>query len=102
MVAVNLAEKLALVTEFWSPKVVGAVNGCHVKLVKLKGEFVWHAHESEDELFLVLDWHAAHAVPGPARSPSGRGSSSSFRMAPSIVRWPTRKSTCCCSSRRRR
>jgi mannose-6-phosphate isomerase-like protein (cupin superfamily) len=53
--AVNLAEKLALVDEFWSPSVVGAVNDFHVKLVKLKGEFVWHAHEAEDELFLVLE-----------------------------------------------
>ena len=55
MAAVNLAEKLALVTEFWSPTVVGAVNDFHVKLVKLRGEFVWHSHEAEDELFLVLE-----------------------------------------------
>jgi len=51
---VNLKEKLALVTELWSPKAVGAVNDFHVKLVKLRGEFVWHSHEVEDELFLVL------------------------------------------------
>ena len=51
---VVLAEKLALVTDFWSPKAVGAVNDFHVKLVKLQGEFIWHAHEAEDELFLVL------------------------------------------------
>ena len=51
---VNLAQKLALITDCWSPKAVGEVNGFHVKLVKLKGEFVWHAHEFEDELFLVL------------------------------------------------
>ena len=51
---VNLAQKLALITDCWSPKAVGEVNGFHVKLVKLKGEFVWHAHEEEDELFLVL------------------------------------------------
>jgi mannose-6-phosphate isomerase-like protein (cupin superfamily) len=54
MQKVNLSEKLALITEFWSPKAVGAVNDFHVKLVKLEGEFVWHAHEEEDELFLVL------------------------------------------------
>ncbi len=53
--AVNLAEKLALVDGFWSPRVVGAVNDFHVKLVKLSGEFVWHSHETEDELFLVLE-----------------------------------------------
>ena len=54
MQKVNLAEKLGLISEFWSPKAVGAVNDFHVKLVKLRGEFVWHAHEAEDELFLVL------------------------------------------------
>ena len=53
--AVNLAEKFARITELWSPSVVGAVNDFHVKLVKLKGEFVWHAHEVEDELFLVIE-----------------------------------------------
>ncbi len=54
MQKVNLSEKLALFTDFWSPKAVGAVNDLHVKLVKLKGEFIWHAHAVEDELFLVL------------------------------------------------
>ncbi len=54
MQKVNLAEKLARISEFWNPKAVGAVNNFHVKLVKLRGEFVWHAHEAEDELFLVL------------------------------------------------
>lgn len=51
---VNLAEKLALFPEHWSPKLVGELNGQHVKLVKLLGEFVWHNHEVEDELFLVV------------------------------------------------
>lgn len=51
---INLKEKLAQFTETWSPKIVGEVNDCFVKLVKLKGEFVWHHHEDEDELFLVL------------------------------------------------
>jgi mannose-6-phosphate isomerase-like protein (cupin superfamily) len=55
MQSVNLAATLALITEHWSPKTVAAVNDFHVKLVKLKGEFVWHAHDTEDELFLVLD-----------------------------------------------
>jgi mannose-6-phosphate isomerase-like protein (cupin superfamily) len=54
MEKVNLSEKLTLIEECWSPKVVGAVNDFHVKLVKLKGEFVWHTHDAEDELFLVL------------------------------------------------
>ena len=55
MQSVNLAEKLALIRDYWTPKAVGSVNGFHVKLVKLKGAFVWHRHETEDELFLVLD-----------------------------------------------
>lgn len=54
MQPVNLADKLALIADVWSPKIVGRVNDFHVKLVKLSGEFVWHAHEVEDELFLVL------------------------------------------------
>jgi len=51
---VSLAEKLALFSETWSPRIVGEVNDCHVKLAKLKGEFVWHRHEAEDEMVLVV------------------------------------------------
>jgi mannose-6-phosphate isomerase-like protein (cupin superfamily) len=51
---VNLAEKLSLFDEHWSPKVVGELTGPHVKLVKLLGEFVWHHHDEEDELLLVV------------------------------------------------
>jgi mannose-6-phosphate isomerase-like protein (cupin superfamily) len=51
---INLAEKLASFDDLWSPKIAGALNGQYVKLVKLRGEFVWHSHDSEDELFLVL------------------------------------------------
>lgn len=55
MVAVvNLAEKLGRFDELWSPKVVAELNGMHVKVAKVHGEFVWHAHAAEDELFLVL------------------------------------------------
>ncbi len=54
MEKVNLAEKLALFSEHWSPKVVGELNGQHVKLVKFKGEFVWHKHDNEDEMFFVV------------------------------------------------
>lgn len=49
---VSLAEKLARITEHWRPKVVAELNSQEVKLVKFKGEFVWHRHEHEDELFL--------------------------------------------------
>lgn len=51
---VNLNQKFQLFSEHWSPKIVGELNGQHVKLVKLKGEFVWHKHDNEDELFFVV------------------------------------------------
>jgi mannose-6-phosphate isomerase-like protein (cupin superfamily) len=51
---VNLAEKFSLFSDTYSPKIVGAVNDSLVKLVKLKGDFVWHHHEAEDEMFLVV------------------------------------------------
>jgi mannose-6-phosphate isomerase-like protein (cupin superfamily) len=54
MEKVNLAEKLALFSEQWKPKVVGELNGQQVKLVKFQGPFVWHHHDHEDELFLVV------------------------------------------------
>ena len=51
----NLAEAFARFSDHWSPKIAGEVNDSYVKLVKLKGEFVWHHHENEDELFLVVN-----------------------------------------------
>ncbi len=54
MEKVNLDQKFQLFTEHWSPKIVGELNGQHVKLVKFKGEFVWHKHDHEDELFFVV------------------------------------------------
>jgi mannose-6-phosphate isomerase-like protein (cupin superfamily) len=55
MKPVNLREKLALFSTHWDPKIVGELNGQHVKLVKFLGPFVWHRHENEDELFLVIE-----------------------------------------------
>lgn len=54
MNAVNLERKLREFGEYWQPKIVGELNGQHVKVVKLLGEFVWHHHADEDEMFLVL------------------------------------------------
>jgi mannose-6-phosphate isomerase-like protein (cupin superfamily) len=51
---VNLAQKFSLFQDYWSPKIVGELNDSYVKLVKLKGEFIWHHHDAEDELFLVV------------------------------------------------
>jgi mannose-6-phosphate isomerase-like protein (cupin superfamily) len=54
MEKINLPQKFSLFSEYWSPKIVGELNGQHVKLVKFKGEFVWHKHDEEDELFFVV------------------------------------------------
>jgi len=54
MEKVNLAQKLLEISDSWNPRIAGALNGQHVKLVKFKGEFVWHHHEKEDELFYVI------------------------------------------------
>ena len=54
MLKVNLTEKLDLIDEYWSPKLVGELNNQVVKLAKLKGEFTWHKHNTEDEMFLVI------------------------------------------------
>ena len=51
---VNIPEKLSLFKDYWNPRIVGDLNGQLVKLVKFKGEFVWHKHEHEDELFYVI------------------------------------------------
>jgi mannose-6-phosphate isomerase-like protein (cupin superfamily) len=54
METVNLAEKFSRFSEHWKPKIIGEVNDCHVKAVKFKGPFLWHHHDNEDELFLVV------------------------------------------------
>ena len=54
MDVVNLAQKFGLFSDYWSPKIAGELNDSYIKLVKLKGEFVWHQHDHEDELFLVV------------------------------------------------
>lgn len=54
MEKVNVAEKLSLFHDYWNPKIVGDLNGQQVKLVKFKGEFMWHKHDDEDELFYVV------------------------------------------------
>jgi len=57
MVKVNIQEKLACFSDHWRPRIVGELNGQQVKLVKFLGPFVWHYHENEDELFLVIKVH---------------------------------------------
>jgi len=55
MPAVDIREKLSLLSEHWSPKVVARLNDYEIKVVKLEGEFVWHTHDDTDELFLVVE-----------------------------------------------
>lgn len=54
MEKVNISEKLSLFSDYWNPRIIGELNGQYVKAVKFKGEFTWHSHEQEDELFLVV------------------------------------------------
>lgn len=54
MLKANLKEKFELFDEYWTPKIIGELNGQYVKVAKLKGEFIWHHHEKEDELFYVV------------------------------------------------
>jgi mannose-6-phosphate isomerase-like protein (cupin superfamily) len=69
---VNIREKLDHINDYWNPRIAGELNGQHVKLVKLKGEFVWHKHDDEDEMFLIISGdfvmelreETIHAEPG--------------------------------------
>jgi mannose-6-phosphate isomerase-like protein (cupin superfamily) len=54
MQKINLAEKLSLIPDHWNPRIVGELNGQHLKLVKFQGPFTWHHHENEDEMFFVV------------------------------------------------
>lgn len=54
METVNLKDKFGKFRDYWKPRVIGEINDCQVKAVKLKGEFIWHHHDNEDELFLVV------------------------------------------------
>ena len=54
MNVINIEEKFSLFNDHWNPRIIGELNGQHVKLAKLKGEFVWHKHDAEDELFYVI------------------------------------------------
>ena len=85
MEAVSLAQKFSLFSDYWSPKIVAELNGQQVKVAKLKGEFIWHHHEHEDELFLVMKGcYAYDSVTG--KSSSMKASSSLCLKASNINR----------------
>jgi len=50
----NVSEQFALITEYWQPRIAASLNGQHVRMAKLKGEFIWHRHDDEDEMFYVV------------------------------------------------
>ncbi len=52
---INISEKLSLFKDYFNPRIIGELNGQHVKLAKFQGEFIWHKHDNEDELFFVLE-----------------------------------------------
>jgi len=64
MKKINLQEKLSLFDEHWTPKIIGELNGQYVKLAKIKGEFIWHKHDQEDELFMILKGSLVMELPG--------------------------------------
>ena len=82
MQKINLAEKLSKFSAHWSPKIIAELNGQHVKLVKFRGEFVWHSHEHEDELFYVVSGSFRMELKEPIRS-SAADVSSDIRTPPS-------------------
>src|SRR5882762_918601 len=101
MEKVNLADKFAKISEYWKPYIAGELNGQLVKLDKLKGEFVWHHHENEDELFLVvkgrfrMELRDRHIWLGEGE----------FLVVPrgwNTGRWQTKKPGLSCSSQLRR
>jgi hypothetical protein len=117
MEKVNLVDKLALFSDYWKPKIVGELNGQQIKLVKFQGPFVWHHHEKEDELFLVVkgrfrmesrdrrSWDRQSPDWQPSRGQSGdwrTWNSWSCLVASNTGPWLRKKPTSFCSSRSRR
>ena len=96
MEKINVAEKLARFDAHWQPKVVAALNGQHVKLVKFQGPFVWHSHETEDEMFFVLDGTFSFFLDGKTYL-GGPGSC----VRNGGVRWVAHSVRACSGGRRR-
>jgi mannose-6-phosphate isomerase-like protein (cupin superfamily) len=70
MQKINLSEKLSLINDHWNPRIVGELNGQYLKLVKFKGPFTWHHHETEDEMFLVVKGRFRMEFREPRYNPS--------------------------------
>ena len=89
---VNLDEKLALVTEHWSPKIVGEINDLYLKVVKMEGEFVWHTHDDTDEFFLVRKGNLVIEMRG--RDAVGLGPGDFFVVPRGIEHRPMAEAEC--------
>ena len=98
---VNLQQKLAVFADHWNPRIVAELNGQHVKLVKFQGPFVWHHHETEDELFLVVKGRFRMEFKD-RNVDLEEGEMLVVPAAPSTGPWRMKKSTCSSSSRPRR
>src|SRR5438552_18426468 len=91
---ISLYEKFGLFSERWQPKIIAAANGQEVKIVKVKGEFPWHHHDTEDEFFLV--WKGRFRVEFATMSSIwDRANASSSRVAPSTAPGPMRRPKAC-------
>ena len=75
---INLAEGFAAFQETWSPRIAGDINNMEIKLTKFKGEFIWHHHDHEDELFLVIIGHLRMELRNPNSIIIGPGNSSLY------------------------
>ena len=99
---VNIAEKFSKISEFYKPHIAGELNGQMIKLVKANTEFVWHHHDHEDEMFLVVKGRFRMDFRDEAlrelTNGSAKANSSSFRAALSTSRWPRKNAGSCCSS----
>ena len=95
--SINIKQKLSLFSDHWNPRIVGELNGQHVKLAKLKGEFVWHKHDNEDEMFLVIkgsfDMHYRDRI-----ETIKEGELPLSHVALNTNRWQTKKCLSCFSS----
>ena len=100
MSKINIAAKFSKITEYWKPYIGAELNGQYVKFDKLKGEFVFHHHEHEDEMFLVVKGRCRMEF-RDRHEWIEEGSSSWCRAASSIVPWQKKNAGSCCLSRPR-
>jgi len=91
-IPVNIDEKLAMLVELWSPRIVGEINDLHVKVVRVEGEFVWHTHDDTDEFFLVRRGDLTIEMRG--RDPVSVGPGDFFVVPRGVEHRPVASSAC--------